>query len=846
MCRSAAPRRAGGPDRLKWITLDPALALRAQNGKMMMVRFHRMGLALALYGVVALLPAQAEEPAQPDSTAKWLIDRGRTLGLAAPMQSARADAEMIMVWMKAATRTSPQLAEAYRWQYDLAARLGDTDTALAALRSYVRLQPEDAVARLAFIDMSVAQLHTTEDRMEFCRAELATAKAPEVVSDLHRRLAEMHRGRGELEPASDHASRAVEAFAGNAAARQLLAVTREQSDPLETRLDSLLAAIASSGGTGQEQWEVARLLDAASLHKQARSWYQHALHAFQRRDPSYRPSIEFILDSATSAYDGGDYEHALEQCQRARRVDPSHLTCQLLLIRAARKLGRHELADAATQAVRTRCREVESDVMEHADTLSAAQIAWFYLEFDSDPQRAAKFADLAFKTTPEHPAIRRVYGFARLANGDLPEARRALEPIAADNQMAAVGLAQVLVRQGSEDRAVAVLRSAEKLRSTGTAYERITQRLADLGESPSPPPDREGVLKILAGFSEEVLRFQDAPSDYISLEAGFEPEELSFGAPLTCNLTLTNRSPFPVSLGEGSLVSARVLVSVSRDPADSDAPTRYDNYLQIPMAHRYTLGPGESIHVTQTLDVGPVRQLVRSLPLRPCTFTFSFVLDPVVNEAGVWVSRLRRFPTVAARVARRPIDALPQSVDPLIAALTQGTENERYGIVQSLVALLHERQPSHPADPAMPGEARTIKMALRAALASPSPSIRARTVSAIALKLDPNIVGQLAPLLSDPHWMVRLVTADVFASHQERVFEPVLRSLAQRDPDALVRRLASLHLARWEKPPSAAAPAPALSDPQGPARAPIASPALTEPEGRDVEQIPHPGIMGRD
>ena len=92
-----------------------------------------------------------------------------------------------------------------------------------------------------------------------------------------------------------------------------------------------------------------------------------------------------------------------------------------------------------------------------------------------------------------------------------------------------------------------------------------------------------------------------------------------------------------------------------------------------------------------------------------------------------------------------------------------------------------------------------LKAALLGALTGSPPNMRARIVDGLSrLELDQRLAANLAPLLSDPYWLVRLLTIDLFAARQGRLFGPVLQKMSDTDPDRLVRRLAALLLARLE------------------------------------------------
>src|SRR5688572_9677128 len=89
--------------------------------------------------------------AEPLSTVKWLVDLGRDYPLSPQAALSDADAEITLLFMQAASRLDPQLAEAYLWQYDMLLSLGREAEARKILGEYVRLQPDDVAAQLNWI-----------------------------------------------------------------------------------------------------------------------------------------------------------------------------------------------------------------------------------------------------------------------------------------------------------------------------------------------------------------------------------------------------------------------------------------------------------------------------------------------------------------------------------------------------------------------------------------------------------------------------------------------------------------------------------------------------------------------
>ncbi len=733
--------------------------------------------------------------AQTPLAGKRLLDRGRTLGLLTPYPTVK-DAERVLIWMEAAARVDPDLAEAYLWQYDLLNRLSRPDAAMAALRSYCKLNPADISARLDLIDWKYERGQSVEARLAFCTGMLQTADLPPVVqSDLHRRMAELYVRNGDRNQAEACATKAVEAFAGNVAAHALLVELADEHGRAARQVRTLLAAIAASPADAGEMWRLARLLDGLSLHAEAVKWYERVLTLFERHPGDGQTPVDLLVDFAACCADEGKHEQALEVGTRALDVDPDSLEARLLLVEVARKSGHAEAANEHREVLRDRFNALDPTSFGHDRLILACQAAWYYLRCEPDPQRAVLLASRARELAPESPEVQIAYGLAKLAAGEPDEAAMVLRPWADANQWAAAALGEALRAQGHTEEALAVLRAGEALRYSGQAYERIVAALAAQQQEPSPIPARAAVLEALRSFDYRVLAFPDRPTEALRLEVLTHGKQWAYGEPWLCELRLTNTTAYALTIGAEQMVAGGVLVSLKWGERTEQ---QFVNYLPLSLALKPVLAPGESITLTQTLDTGPAFALARSTPQRELSLSFSFLLDPVVGRTGEWVSALRGFPPVVVQVQRVAVDGSRTGIPSLVRLLRGGGEAERIKAVRTLAALIAEREAMRKAPPGYflhRVDDLSLRKLILSALADRAPVVRAAALDSLrALELGSRMLAEVAPLLSDANWLVRLEALDMLAETQGESFRPVLERASASDPDELVRRLAHWRL----------------------------------------------------
>ena len=251
----------------------------------------------------AVLALWLPTPGEPLSAGKWLVDLGRDYPLSPQAGLSDADAEITLLFMQAAARVQPELAEAYLWQYDMLGALGRDLEARASLGQYMRLEPGDVAACLNWLALTIESLQTAQERADACRSYLERGHLPqEASSDLHHRLADFHFNRGEIARAIDEAEAALRDYEFNLAAHGLRDELRDMSkattrpagaaagqpSPVR-RIQMLLATLALSPGDAEAAWQLASELRLIGLAPQADRWYQHAVAVYQLLSPDHPP-----------------------------------------------------------------------------------------------------------------------------------------------------------------------------------------------------------------------------------------------------------------------------------------------------------------------------------------------------------------------------------------------------------------------------------------------------------------------------------------------------------------------------------------------------------------------------
>jgi len=747
----------------------------------------RVTVTLVVCGLLPASPSRAESPG------KWLVDLARhdaALRQAAPTD---ADAVHVLTLMQAAARVEPALPEAYYWQYDLLSRLNRHARALDALDNYVRLQPDDLVARLRWIELRIEQAQTAEDRINFCCNLLERDDLPALVrSDLHRHLAVLAYGRGEDQVADQHLELAVKLCPHNIAAARLAVEMGRQNGKAIAQVRMILSLIAASPARLDLLWQLGQLLDDLSLHTQARSWYEHALAMHRRSHPDSPPPAPHLFDLARGLADGGELRKAVEVCEQAIEADPPYTRARLLLWHVASKLGQDDLARQQLDAVDQQYQQRHAAVVQQRDWRAAARMAWFYAIYRPQPERAMQLAALAAAASQSHPEAMRAMGFAALAADDFDKAVEVLKPMAETDQTAALGLARAYLGKGQKTDALAVLDRAAKMRYSGLIFEQIADLLTQNQQPVPPPPDRSDVVKLLSEFDRRVLEFAEDPDKFIELTVrpADDLASVPLSGPWLMRFELRNIGQVPVTLGADLMVNPEVLVSIV-DQADRER--RFDNACVVWLNRTPLLLPDQSVVVTQSIDVGPIRVISRRSPQLEHHLDVEAIVCPTQTQEGSWVCDVGGVRAQPLRLVRPHLTASPEQVDALIAATTMGPLDLRCRAVDSLGSLLAEAQLLSAAAieyGAMPVDVESIRNTLQVRLMDDEPLIRARVLSALHVaRLDDELVRLAGRALSDSHWLVRMMAVRLLADKHKSKFAPVVDTLMDADADPLVRQL---------------------------------------------------------
>lgn len=714
-------------------------------------------------------------------TAQWLVELAQHQGHMVGRASPRSASLQVIALLEAARATDARCAEAYYWLFDLYQRMGRIDPAREALTRYVDLAPTDEAAWLRVLDLQIDARQSAEERLAFVKAELDRPKiSPTCESELRRRLARLLYEQREMDAAGREIERALRLNPANVAARELAYEMFGESEAALQRVELALQMISINPTQANLVWELGEFLDRLSLHKEAQEWFNRAME-MHRRSVARAIPADYWQKLAMSYLASGDYQRAKDSADAALTAEPNHAQVRLLRATALEKLGDAKGAQSDRDAVRKYYDEMIPAILDGKLPDKAAEAAWYYSYHQPDAKRAAELAKIAAEQPGGGSLAALARGYTLRLDGKSKEAIDVLKPLAAKDQLAALGLAKALIEQGEKAEAISVLHKAAALQYSGIAYRLISELLEKHGEKPPTAPMYADVKQALDRFHRDVFDFPKKPEAFLQCSLRFEEPIAPLG-PVRGTLRMENVGPFPITLGEGYMV--RPLAAISAKMTCGDKVSEFKNYQQVLINRRPVLLPGDAVEKTICLDIGPIRQALRTSVLRPTSIELTAWIDPVIEngELAAGPGTVRVGPV---RASRSVLDISPTAISLLIDQATDRQPRRRIESAQGIAAILASVA-GQPAEADLPMD--RMRSALVALLADADWHVRAQALSACeAVPLNDALTQAAAPAVKDEQAVVRMMAVRLFVAKQGKQFMPVLEQLSKSDAVAFVR-----------------------------------------------------------
>ena len=744
------------------------------------------------------------------TTSQLLVDLARDHGLMRRDGRKPADVRHITALLDAAIRIDPSAPDPYVWKYELAALRGDVPAAFEALGQLIRVDADNAGALEQWLATGSSRSQNIEGRRAWLREQVKIESNPPRLRALIRtRLARLDLHRLDRGSARIQLDRAV-ALDQNLPDIAFLRLELLPDDaPPRDRVRVALAALRVNPFQVELAWSVARFLAECGFVDQASSFHTFALDVNKAANPGLAPPPARALDLAHFEATRGALADAEFLTRQALEADPGLWQGQFFLHWLLTAQG----SDTQAKALVTRLAAAFDQISDpkKRPVEDVAQAAWFYCTLKPTPARALQLAQAAAAVAPDDPFVARVLGWAQALNGRKQQASATLLPLAADDPDAVYQLARLMLQDGDTSGAKRVLDNLTHVPVTGPAHERLASLPIAL---PTPQPAERRypqIANMLADFNMDLLSFHENSAAFLQVDVALENPAPAQSEPWWVRFSLKNIASFDITLGPDRMVNPIFLLSFNVQGVQERS---FPHLFTISLDRKRILEPGESVSIRRTIDIGPLRRQSRRSPQQLLRVTMTALFDPQRDAAGRWSASLSGQQLAPVVFNRVPAATGPGGMQSHLSALVGPSKLARFGAIETLAALLGERQRadlhllSYRSDPV---PAKRIRQTLVKTLSTGDWETRVRVLDAMqAVGFDQKMLDAVRAQLRHPHWLVRMMAVRLLGERQGKPFLVMARRIAEQDDHQLVRELAGSYVDRWapDSAPGEAVPSP--------------------------------------
>jgi tetratricopeptide (TPR) repeat protein len=577
----------------------------------------------------------------------------------------------------------------------------------------------------------------------------------------------------------------------------------------------------------QAVFELIGVLENNGGNRLTQQYYNHALRliGLMPRQPGLEEELR--LKQLVGVYKSKQYHLCLKVAAEALKKQPDDLLINGIRALALKEIGMIKEAEEILSRVTDKAvREVE---VSGGDLQT--ELAWFFCFIEPDPTRSLEYAQRTYQDRKNDPRALNTLAYACTLNDHWARAEEFLKETDPNDPIAALAWSRLYLARDDKEAALQSLRAVNINRAgiLAAVIERELQQI-ELKIDTEPKPDAEQPiaqptadtvvpasqaldyieLTLKSEFEGSDLLLPEKPQDYIQCRLRLKNDVFSYADPLSAKIYLTNISNTVLVLGPKSFLDPHIFIAAEVTPGKhrvAARSTRSDSPNLIPLAHRYMnrnmiLLPGDSGFVTETLNIGPLREILRKHPQQSFRISFYVFLDPVINENGDIGGRIPEIQPEPVTVTRRAYIPTLERLKAQQNFLREGTPSQRVRATRLLAGLLLEAELAKKGTFAYRPRrlnTRAIRDMIIDNLDHADYRVQAWSAYALGgleLEASDSTLEKLGRMFSHPQWFVRFMTAYAFSSRVD--LTEYLRWAAFDENDIVKRQALFLRNNKWE------------------------------------------------
>jgi len=808
-------------------------------------------------GVAQVAPprAPADESAGSALAERFADLAQRTLRVGKTITPGQWDQAVVL--LRAAGRLAPNELRFQRLLVEAARSSGDESAELEALRNWRRIDANDRIPQVRTVEISASKMQTADARLSYF-ADLSgrAGVSEEVRAQAAFRAAQLSVERGQGGRAKQFLDLALRLNPNHAEALRLSARQFENGTPVE-RAAALWAILRANPAQPDTVLSVADLYADAGMFPEAVEWYglgfQQLVRVGRTPEPETVVSLASVLLQSDQAPAADNLLNQMLTLPAGAR-NPEVWFMRLLVDKAGGDKVKYDNSRRSAmnvlynrfQTARTQAgapgattRPVDApgsvtvpDLSDEARKLAggddadaksayleaATDLAMFQIYFDRDPASAGPLVEaIKLLASEGDTTATRLEGWSYFVDGKRDEARVKFSALAGQNPLAALGLFLLDDKDPAapltpelETRARTLLVSHPSGLVGTTLWEALRGRKVRLTESTDATVLRQNLTR----FPKDLLRAPLQPEQFYVIRADPLKTSHAFGEPMLANVTITNTSAYPLTVGPDGLIKPNVWFDAQwRGLAKQVFPgVAVDRW-----SGASVLQPRQSTGFVVRLDQGVLAEALRANPQVALQLSGSVTTNPTGlgdGSVGPGPGGYRvQFNRLIERVAYPA--ASDEQRKKLTDAVNTGSAAHRLGALE-LLRVYTNLLGSANTDAKSAEVYEIFANAIRAVATDPTPAVRA-WAQFVGFDLNPAPAARVSAvdaMAVDPAWEVRLLSVTAAGTLDGTARDARLAKLAaDAEPDAMVRAYAQASIQTTLEQPATQPTTSAISQP---------------------------------
>ena len=529
------------------------------------------------------------------------------------------------------------------------------------------------------------------------------------------------------------------------------------------------------------------------LYETSAGSYQYCADLFSYLYPGQPLPASIYLPWAISNYNTVRYQYkAIRIAEQVRQSGRLDLLLETIAANAAAKTGQNQLSQQLLKNAEQKA--LRAVAFESSfQGVTALGMGWFYCFGMAEPVKGLDWANKAYSSDPNSETTAALLAYALVINGQTDWARPLIENYQ-QNQVAALALAKIQLKEKQRAKALETLKSAISLDPTSVEAEYARKILAQNQSSYIPAIDPGVTLTVLKNnFDQAIIPAFVEPGNLISFNINLRGSKFSYDSSFGGYITVTNNSSQPLIIADDGLFSGNIRVDVD---ISGDINRKIANLITLKTKPSAPTEPGQTLLIPLKLETGQLRQILSNHPQASLDIKFTAYLDPVTTDQDIVANRLSDIEPATITVQRSAIRLTAKYLQNRFNSLSKGRQGQRNKTARLFIGLLAEQQLMAHKDPLykfiyadwMP---TMLKSALVQSLTDNDWVITTHTIAdMLEMPLDYELVSAASENLHAPHWPVRLISLYLLAKTHDSNFQKVLNWSAKHDPNKLVRDMA--------------------------------------------------------